>query len=132
MNRSSDLASRAEMLRPVDMGKKDDSHKIKWRLIPWDAMREITRVLMFGAYEKPQKDGSKGYGPDNWRLVPDAKNRYSEALIRHVLAYWVDGETRDEDNLHHLACAGCCVLFLLALDLRGVIRADGIPVSHKE
>jgi hypothetical protein len=40
--------------------------------------------------------------------------------MRHVHA-WRAGETKDpESGLHHLAHAGCCLLFMLWLDDRGV------------
>ena len=87
-------------------GRKDDSGKLDWSLFPWKGAEAIVRVLMFGA---------RKYAPNNWKKVPDAKRRYFNATIRHMTA-WIEGEENDpETGLPHLAHAGCCVLFLLAM-----------------
>ena len=73
-------------------------------------LHEIVKVLDFGI---------KKYSKDNWLIVPNAKERYEDALDRH-LASWRMGETKDtETNLHHLAHAGCCLLFVLYFELTG-------------
>lgn len=88
-------------------GRKDDAGKREWSLLPWDAVEHVVDVLMFGA---------RKYEPDNWRLVPDARRRYFDAAMRHLIA-WHEGECSDlETGFSHLAHAACCVLFLLALD----------------
>ncbi len=105
-----------------DVGRKNDQGKLKWSLLPLDAMREVVRVLMGGASK---------YAPNNWVHVPGARDRYFDAAIRHLTA-WYEGERNDEEwGLHHLAHACCCVIFLLALDLRGHFadNAKGIPNS---
>jgi hypothetical protein len=62
-------------------------------------------------------------GAHNWALVPNARERYFNAAMRHLNAYFYKGETRDaESGLHTLAHAACCVVFLLALDLRGAFK----------
>lgn len=89
---------------PATSGRKDDGGKPDWMLLPWRALRSVVRVLMFGA---------KKYGRDNWRLVPDARNRYWNAAIRHLVA-WQQGEDRDpETGESHLSHAVCCCLFML-------------------
>jgi len=90
------------------VGKKLDTGKPRWDLLPWKATGAIVDVLTFGA---------KKYAPNNWRKVPEARERYLAAALRHLVA-WGDGEDTDpESGLHHLAHAGCCVLFLLELDV---------------
>ena len=91
-------------------GEKLDQGKRQPRLMPIGPLLAIVDVLTFGA---------KKYAPDNWKHVPDATERYTDALLRHVFA-WMDGERLDpESGLHHLGHAGCCVLFLLWLELEG-------------
>ncbi len=91
------------------VGEKKDNGKLRWSLLPFDALREIVVVLTKGA-EK--------YTPGGWAFVENARERYSDALLRHVTAY-LEGERLDpEFGTHHLANGGCCLLFLLALDLR--------------
>ncbi len=91
------------------LGTKADGGKLQYWLLPNDAVAEVVRVLMFGA---------KKYSPGNWAKVPEARQRYYDAAMRH-LTTWFDGERCDpESGLHHLAHFCCCGLFLLALDLR--------------
>lgn len=89
-------------------GRKFDSNKLEYGLIPPLAMREMVRVLTFGAQK---------YERDNWKKVPDSKRRYFDALERHVWA-WKTGEQLDpESGIHHLAHAMCCLFFLYEHDV---------------
>ena len=82
---------------------KDDEGKLQYSLLPKDGLEEIVKVLQYGA---------KKYGRDNWKLCND-KNRYIDALYRHLEAYRA-GEMLDKDtNLHHLAHLACNAIFLL-------------------
>lgn len=86
---------------------KNDGGKTRWDLLPFGGIRQIASVLTFGA-EK--------YAPEQWQRVPDARRRYFAAMMRHIDAWW-GGEIVDpESGHHHLAHAGCCLLFLLWLD----------------
>ena len=90
-------------------GRKDDKGKPRFSLVPVSALRVIADVLTFGA---------KKYADDNWKHVPDAKARYTDAMLRHVYA-WQEGEVLDpESGLSHLGHAGCCILFLLWFELQ--------------
>lgn len=92
------------------IGRKDDQEKPDWNLVPWHAMEEITDVLTHGA---------KRYGADNWKRVTPLRERYFAALMRHIIA-WYQGERPDPDTgNHHLAHAGCCLLFLLENEMTG-------------
>lgn len=91
-------------------GVKYDGGKPQPRLIPARPLMLIADVLTYGA---------KKYAPDNWIRVPQARERYTDALLRHVYA-WLGGERVDEESgLHHLAHAGCCILFLLHFEIMG-------------
>lgn len=93
--------------RPDMQGCKADAGKLRLSLLPWRAVGQIVQVLEFGAAK---------YEPDNWQRVPNARQRYFDAAMRHLLAWW-NGERLDaESGLPHLAHAGCCVLFLLWAD----------------
>ena len=88
-------------------GRKFDGNKLEYGLIPPLAMKEMVRVLTFGAQK---------YERDNWKRVPDSKRRYFDALERHVWA-WKMGEQLDpESGIHHLAHAMCCLMFLYEHD----------------
>jgi len=88
-----------------------DAGKPAFSLIPASAEEAVAKVLEYGAQR---------YGPDNWRLVPDARRRYLGAALRHVNAYR-RGETLDiglnGSTLPHLAHAICSLMFILELDL---------------
>lgn len=89
-------------------GVKFDYDKPQWSLMPWKALSQVVDVLTYGA---------KKYAPDNWKKVPNARQRYIDAGFRHLTAY-ASGEKNDsETGLSHLAHAMCCLLFLLAFDL---------------
>ena len=88
-------------------GRKDDTGKLRWSLLPRGTVKLIIEVLEVGA---------KKYDVDNWQKVPDARLRYYDALMRHVESWWSGEKLDPEDGLHHLAHAGCCLLFLLYLD----------------
>ena len=93
--------------QPNQEGRKADAGKPRMSLLPWRAIQQIVAVLEFGATK---------YGADNWKRVPEAHQRYFDATMRHLLAWW-DGERLDaESGLPHLAHAGCCILFLLWVD----------------
>lgn len=90
-------------------GDKFDSMKIKWNLLPWAEVEEVAQVMT---------DGAAKYSPNNWKHVPEAKERYFAAAIRHICA-WKKGYRYDEESKrHHLAHAVCCLLFILWFDKR--------------
>ena len=93
---------------PTSEGRKDDSGKTPWHLMPPDALNQIAQVLAFGATK---------YGDRNWEKGMNWSRPFS-ALMRHMWAWW-RGEDRDpETGLSHLAHAGCCILFLLSYEGR--------------
>lgn len=99
------------MLEPA-IGAKDDHGKLRFDLVPFEALAAVVRVLDFGA---------KKYQPDGWRHVAEPRRRYFAATMRHVLAWWA-GEVNDaESGEPHLAHAACCILFLLALADDGAV-----------
>ena len=88
-------------------GKKFDEGKIRYDLLPVDALREVARVLTFGAAK---------YGDNNWKITKP-ESRYTAAAFRHGEAYR-GGEMMDkESGVHHLAHRICCDLFLLQIDM---------------
>jgi hypothetical protein len=87
-----------------NQGRKDDAGKTRFHLLPVRALRTVVDVLTYGASR---------YGADNWRHVEFARERYFDAALRHIYAWW-DGEQLDpESGLPHLAHAICSLIFLL-------------------
>src|SRR6185295_2963840 len=58
-------------------GYRDDSGKLPWHLLPYDAVEDIVRVLHHGATK---------YAPRNWERGM-AWSRCSNSLTRHLVAY---------------------------------------------
>ena len=89
------------------VGRKFDTGKLDYTLVPWDGLEEIVKVLEFGA---------RKYARDNWKHVEGGDTRYLAAALRHITAH-ARGEKYDaETGVSHLAHAGCCLLFLLSLE----------------
>ena len=97
-----------------DSSKKDHG-KLLWDLLPYKQVEEIVDVITFGA-EK--------YEPYGWQKVPDAKNRYFAALMRHLTAWWEGEKIDPESGKSHLAHAGCCLLFLMWFDKKQAMKDE--------
>lgn len=103
-------------------GRKDDAGKAPWHLFPWDAARQVVAVLAFGATL---------YGERNWETGISYSRVYS-ALMRHMTAWWERDPADKDTGLSHLAHAGCCVLFLIAYEVRRMTGFDDRPAQIKE
>lgn len=87
-----------------NVGRKNDSEKPRWSLVPFKGMLPVVLVLMYGAQK---------YGDNNWLKVDNYEERYLNAAMRHLAARF-SGETVDpESGLPHTAHAICSLLFLL-------------------
>ena len=105
-----EIEEQKEKLEIIKSGLKYDSGKTRYDLYPLEAYEGCTKVLTFGAQK---------YTPNGWKTVPDAKNRYYAALIRHLNAQKLhidnggEGLALDEESgLPHLDHAQCCLVFL--------------------
>lgn len=109
----------SEPLRSMTEGRKDDGGKLRYDLLPVDALREVVRVFTFGAGKYEVRNWEKGirYG------------RCYAACQRHLNAFW-EGETADQESgIHHLAHAAWNALTLLAYELRGMRVFDDRPLE---
>jgi hypothetical protein len=86
---------------------KHDYDKPMWDLLPLEQIQKIVEVLTFGA---------KKYSKNKWKEVPDAKERYFAALMRHLTSWRFNEDKDQESGLSHLAHAGCCLIFLMWLE----------------
>jgi hypothetical protein len=90
----------------VAFGRKDDTGKARFDLMPAEAELKIAEVLEYGA---------RKYAPENWRKVDNPEARYLAAALRHINA-WRRGESRDpESGLSHLAHAATSLMFVMEL-----------------
>lgn len=97
--------------KSAEIGAKFDDDKTRMDLLMCGcakALEQVAKVLTFGA---------KKYADDNWRLVANAKKRYTAALHRHLSAHYQGQQKDNESNLDHLAHALCCLIFLYEFEL---------------
>jgi hypothetical protein len=84
---------------------KSDKGKIRPSLVYYSFIKEICKVREYGI----AKYGDK----EDWRNTENYRERYIEAIFRHMYAY-VDGEENEvESSLKHLAHAACDIMFLI-------------------
>lgn len=113
-------------------GTKLDDGKPRVGLVVTDfaaALLAVAKVATFGAQK---------YSDHGWRQVPNAEQRYNDAMYRHLLAY-ARGEEHDlESGQPHLAHAAWCLLAVLekyeeskgdtAVPTEGKeVRVSGVP-----
>lgn len=88
----------------MDEGRKDDVGKPEMYLLPPKALLDVGKNLTHGKYK---------YSADNWKNVPDLKDRYISAALRHIM-YHLSGEEKDSDSdTYHLSCAVSSLLFVV-------------------
>jgi hypothetical protein len=99
---------------PFKEGVKFDEDKLPVHLLPFDAIMAITEILQHGA---------KKYEPRNWERGM-AWSKVFRACNTHLWKWWMKtdegkGPGNDEETgKSHLLHAGCCILFLIAYELR--------------
>lgn len=98
---------------PHDPGAKLDAGKTRLGLVLLGFSRALEEVGKVGTF------GANKYTDNGWESVPNGIERYTDAMLRHLLATAM-GELRDkESGLHHDAHAAWCALARLELTLRG-------------
>jgi len=101
--------------------KKWDSGKAPLSWLPKDFLHQTASVMAYGA---------RKYDRGNWRRGCDWM-RYTDAAMRHIVA-WCDGEDNDpESGLNHLAHASCCLAFLITMQSE-CFGVDDRPKSSLE
>ena len=90
------------------IGRKDDSGKCQFGLIPVDALWELGKVYTVGASK---------YDPWNWANGIKYSRVY-DALLRHLFKWWWHKEQNDpETNCHHLASVAWAAFTLMHYEL---------------
>ena len=94
---------------PAENTAKADNGKPHPSYVPVEIIEAIMRVREYGT--------AKYHDPDNWKTVE--RERYHEALLRHILRAWTDPYAVDpESGLMHIEHAACNIAFLLAMPFR--------------
>ena len=93
-------------------GAKDDKAKPMAGVL-LDFSRALQIVVDVGTY------GAKKYARQGWCVVPEGSQRYTDVLVRHLLAMDVDPDGLDkETGLPHLAHVAWNALAVLELQAR--------------
>lgn len=93
-------------------GAKLDAGKSRLGLVLLGFSRSLQEVGRVGTY------GAKKYTPDGWVCVPDGEQRYTDAMLRHLMREG-DGEQSDPDTqILHAAHVAWNALARLDLALR--------------
>ena len=107
-----------------DHARKFDGDKLRFDLLPADALKELVSIYTYGA---------KKYADRNWEKGLDWSRPFA-ALQRHLWAYWGGENIDPESGLPHLAHAawGCLALLEYArIHPGGDDRPiPGLKVSH--
>lgn len=102
------------MTQAISEGRKDDTGKLRYDLIPPEALEELARVYTIGAKKYSDRNWEKGM---SW-------GRVFAAMMRHSWA-WLRGETNDPvDGQHHLSSVAWCAFTLLTYEIRKVGTDD--------
>lgn len=100
------------MSRKNKTGVKHDKDKLKPRLVMQDMARALQAVSAVATY------GAHKYTEGGWLDVPDGRDRYTDALYRHLMTNSTDNIYDHESGLLHLAHAAWNALAILELELR--------------
>lgn len=85
-------------------GMKLDHGKLRYELLPPEALKHLAAVYTFGAAK---------YAPNNWKTIRDGVKRGVGSLMRHLEAYRA-GEYLDPDSgVPHMACIMAQASFIL-------------------
>ena len=93
-------------------GAKLDAGKVRVGLVLFGFARALEQVARVGTY------GSEKYSDNGWMQVPDGVRRYTDALLRHLLAEAMGERIDPETGLPHAAHCAWNALARLDLMLR--------------
>lgn len=98
--------------KPNDPGAKLDQGKNRLGLVLFGFSRALQAVGRVGTY------GAQKYSDNGWMQVPDGKERYTDAMLRHLMSEAQGEEIDPETGLMHAAQTAWNALSRLELMLR--------------
>ncbi len=100
-------------------GRKDDTGKLRYDLLPPEALEELVKVYTMGAGKYTDRNWEKGI----------EFSRIFAAMQRHSWAWWEGEELDKEDGQHHLASVAWCAFALLTYLERNMNEFDNRPIQ---
>ena len=102
---------------PLTEGTKNDKGKLRYDLIPPEALEALATVLTSGANKYELRNWERGitYG------------RVFGAASRHLWRWWARHDCDDETGFSHLWHALCCLVFLVTYEMRKMEEFDDRP-----
>lgn len=105
-----DVARETQCFTENSQAAKRDEGKLQISLVPMQIVRDIAEVRGFGLI--------KYSDPDNWKKVE--KQRYIDAMLRHLLAYLEDTDGVDEESgIKHYKHVACNLAFICEMEAKG-------------
>lgn len=103
-------------------GTKYDEGKLRYDLLPPDAVQELVRVYDYGALKYADRNWEKGM---KW-------SRCFSALMRHSWAFWMGENLDPESGLPHMAHAAFCCLALIRYVKRNKEFDDRVLLTESQ
>lgn len=95
-------------------GTKYDQGKPAMGLLAPEMLFGVSEILAFGAEKYAARNWEKGI----------SYTRVFGGLMRHLWAWWGGEQLDPESGKSHLFHAGCCLMFLIAYEARGMKEFD--------
>lgn len=92
------------------VGAKYDAGKLRVGLLLNGLAYELEEIAAVLTY------GGEKYAAHSWQNVPEGRERYFDALGRHLLEISKGHVLDDESGLRHVAHMACDLLFIMYLD----------------
>jgi hypothetical protein len=109
-------------------------------VVPATSIIAQATAMRYGAFFAPKVDGTRGYGPYNWRDQPIEAHVYIDAALRHLMQ-WFDGDESEIiyddvegiriDEVSHLAFALATIGILLDAQANCTLIDDRPKVRNK-
>jgi len=125
-------ASTSTIVTQLDNSEDFSVYGVTKPLASWEtAQRELKRHSAICAVRKVgicqgENNSVQITGDRNWEKGIKYSRVYG-ALLRHVTSFWAGESVDPETGISHLAHAGCCLMFLLAFEQRGMNDFDDRP-----
>jgi hypothetical protein len=101
-----DLIPILEKSLELKQGKKNDTGKLRYDLIPPGPLAELAKVYTIGANKYNDRNWEKGI---KW-------GRIFAAMMRHAWAYWRGERDDPQDGQHHLASVAWCAFAIMEFE----------------